>query len=446
MRRSWKSAGRGVWRVLKWAAIVYVLMILVAAYSALRDSETGEIGEKIGPDEEQYIGQVIANGIAMINRRQEELRITKQDETYRRDAHAKAHGCLKANFEVLDLERQYRHGLFAKPGAYKAWVRYSSGNELAQSDTIWDARGMAVKVMGVPGEKLLEPEKDATTQDFILMNASAFFLRSLREYVVFTRYQGEGDPVGYFREGSWNPFQWHWRFITRALPVLKPPPDSLLDTKFNSLTAYKLGPENNIKFRAQPVPCQSGSPFEGAGVSWLCQIWPGHSGAPKFLGCHDDLLRLTMAQDVAEAPACFDFMVQLQVPGKYMPVEDATVEWSEDDSPFVRVARIEIPPQEFDTDAQNNYCESLAFNPWHSLPAHRPLGATNRARKAVYVEISRYRRAKNTANDQPETMRFPAGMKFPDSFREPAGWCLDGADREECAPSPRPSRTSEPTS
>ena len=58
----------------------------------------------------------------------------------------------------------------------------------------------------------------------------------------------------------------------------------------------------------------------------------------------------------------------------------------------------------------------------------------NRVRKAVYVEISRYRRAKNTANDQPETMDFPAGMKFPGSFGEPTGWCLDGEDREECAP------------
>ena len=443
MTWSWKSIGRVTWRVVKWAVMVYALIIVAAAVIGLRDGGSGEIGERIGPDEEQYTAQIIANGVAMVNHVQEQLRIHDNDETYRRDAHAKAHGCLKANFEVLELESRYRHGLFAKPGAYKAWVRYSSGNERAQSDTIWDARGMAVKVMGVPGEKLLEPEKDATTQDFILMNASVFFLRSLREYVVFTRYQGQGDPVGYFREGGWNPFTWHWRFIVRALPVLKPPPDSLLDTRFNSLTAYKLGAGNNIKFRAQPAPCESGRPLSVEGVSWLCQAWV--FGAPRFLGCDDDLLRNTMAQEIAGAPACFDFMVQLQARGKNMPVEDATVEWSEDESPFVPVARIEIPPQEFDTAEQNNYCESLAFNPWHSLPAHRPLGAMNRVRKAVYVEISRYRRTKNTANDRPETMHFPAGMQFPESFAEPAGWCLDGEDRDECAPSPPPP-ASEPTS
>ena len=168
-----------------------------------------------------------------------------------------------------------------------------------------------------------------------------------------------------------------------------------------------------MKFRAQPVACESGPPLNVEGVSQLCRVWP--SGAPEFLGCDSNLLRDTMAQEIAGAAACFDFMVQPQVHGKNMPVEDPTVEWSEDESPFVPVARIEIPPQEFSTQEQDNYCESLAFNPWHSLPAHRPLGAMNRVRKAVYVEISRYRRAKNTANDQPETMDFPAGMKFPGS-------------------------------
>ena len=218
-------------------------------------------------------------------------------------------------------------------------------------------------------------------------------MRSLREYVAFTRYQQRGDPVGYFREGSLNPFQWHWRFLSRAIPLGKqPPPDSLLTTQFNSLTAYKLGPGQNMKFRAQPVACESGPPLNVEGVSQLCRVWP--SGAPEFLGCDSNLLRDTMAQEIAGAAACFDFMVQPQVHGKNMPVEDPTVEWSEDESPFVPVARIEIPPQEFSTQEQDNYCESLAFNPWHSLPAHRPLGAMNRVRKAVYVEISRYRRAK----------------------------------------------------
>jgi hypothetical protein len=86
-------------------------------------------------------------------------------------------------------------------------------------------------------------------------------------------------------------------------------------------------------------------------------------------------------------------MVQRQVLGKNMPVEDNTVEWSEDDSPFIPVARIEIPKQTF---VQNQaVCENLSFNPWHSLPEHKPVGVMNRVRKPLYLEVSRYRRTMN---------------------------------------------------
>jgi hypothetical protein len=100
-----------------------------------------------------------------------------------------------------------------------------------------------------------------------------------------------------------------------------------------------------------------------------------------------------MVKRLSGGSACFDFLVQLQVPGKNMPVEDTTVEWSEKDSPFLPVARLDIPSQQF--EANNDACENLAFNPWHSLPDHRPIGVMNRIRKAVYLEVSRYRRQSN---------------------------------------------------
>jgi hypothetical protein len=100
-----------------------------------------------------------------------------------------------------------------------------------------------------------------------------------------------------------------------------------------------------------------------------------------------------MQKRLASGTACFDFMVQLQVPGKNMPVEDTTVEWSENDSPFIPVARIEILKQQF--EANNQLGENVSFNPWHSLPEHKPIGVMNRIRKAVYLGVSRYRRDMN---------------------------------------------------
>ena len=46
------------------------------------------------------------------------------------------------------------------------------------------------------------------------------------------------------------------------------------------------------------------------------------------------------------ADATFDFLVQFQVDAERMPIEDATVEWKEEDSPYVAVASIRIPRQQ----------------------------------------------------------------------------------------------------
>jgi hypothetical protein len=120
------------------------------------------------------------------------------------------------------------------------------------------------------------------------------------------------------------------------------------------------------------------------------------------------MLRAALKADLAQGEGCFDLLVQLQVAGKNMPVEDSTVLWSEKDSPFLKVARITIPRQEFDTKEQNAFCENLSFTPWHSLPEHEPVGVMNRVRRALYQEISRYRHAKNAA-----------------PRAEPRGFCLD---------------------
>jgi hypothetical protein len=60
------------------------------------------------------------------------------------------------------------------------------------------------------------------------------------------------------------------------------------------------------------------------------------------------------------------------------------------------VATIVIPKQNFDTPEQNTFGENLSFNPWHSLPEHRPLGSLNRMRKMVYERISRVRHEMNS--------------------------------------------------
>jgi hypothetical protein len=97
----------------------------------------------------------------------------------------------------------------------------------------------------------------------------------------------------------------------------------------------------------------------------------------------------------------FEFAVQLRADPTRMPIEDATVRWSERDAPFRKVATLEIPVQDFDTPERQHFAENLSFNPWRCLPEHRPLGGISRARRQVYRALSAYRHDRN-AEPNPE--------------------------------------------
>jgi hypothetical protein len=111
-----------------------------------------------------------------------------------------------------------------------------------------------------------------------------------------------------------------------------------------------------------------------------------------------DYLRQAMAATLAERGVEFDLAVQLQTDPHRMPIEHDGVEWPERLSPFVPVARLRVPAQRFDSPAQLAFANNLSYNPWHSLADHRPLGNQNRARKAIYSELSRLRQRMNHAD------------------------------------------------
>jgi hypothetical protein len=367
--------------------VVSVALLVLFAWwlhRRLADPPPGEQGEVVPADEDTYTAAIINSGVDLIEGAQ------KAGDVHHRDVHAKAHGCVKARVEVGEVPEALRHGVFAEPRSYDAWIRFSSGDTHQQADKVRDARGFAMKLMGVPGEKLLEEEKNEETQDFIMINSRVFFIPTVKEYGIFMRYMAEGSRYGYFFGGpSLHASRWRLREMMLALKTLKGAPRSPLDPQYHSLSAYKLGPDLSVKYSAKP-----------------CAL-PGGKGGTKS---GDNFLREALKSDLAAGSGCFDLLVQPQVPGRNMPVEDTTIEWREKDSAFVKVARVVIPKQAFDTPEQNAFCEDLSFTPWHALPAHRPLGGMNRLRKAVYREIARYRHGKNG---------------LPIARHEPRGFCLD---------------------
>ncbi|PTS92163.1 catalase family protein [Pseudomonas sp. HMWF006] len=332
--------------------------------SALEQIPSGEAGMTQG---------VIQTAVRIVDQHRESTR-------FLRDAHAKAHGCVKAEVQVLpQLAQSLRQGVFSEPGhTWQAIIRLSNGNAYPQFDSIRDARGMAIKLLDVPGKQLLGNRQEQHEQDFVMFSHPNFFVSDVAEYRQNVAAQADGKKILAFFPG-WDPRTWQVRHLLIALATLSPPPDSPTGTTYFSVSPYKLG-EANAKFRVAPDP----------------DSCPAYT-LPKQNHDLPNFLRSALNQQLStdRVPACFVLQIQRQDANKYMPIEDTSIEWREQDSPFETVARITLPPQDFDTPALNLACDNLSFNPWFGIEAHRPIGGINRLRKAVYEAVSDYRHSQN---------------------------------------------------
>lgn len=95
---------------------------------------------------------------------------------------------------------------------------------------------------------------------------------------------------------------------------------------------------------------------------------------------------------IKKKEAVFDFLIQFFVDEDKTPIENPMQEWKQEDSPFIKIATITIPDQEFDNDERKKLDESLSFTPWHTLPEHEPVGSVNLSRRKIYEETAKARR------------------------------------------------------
>ncbi|SIQ94503.1 catalase family protein [Aquipseudomonas alcaligenes] len=376
LKRIWLWLGRLLGKLLLALLIIGGLGWAVgSAYYAWKFSGPVSTEEEIPADEAALTQGIIEDAIRIVEQHRDNTRVL-------RDAHAKAHGCVKAQMTVLqNLAPELRHGVLAEPGkTWQAWMRLSNGNAYPQFDSARDARGMGIKLLDVPGDKLLSSKATADNQDFVMFNHPVFFVRDVAEYKQNFAAQADGSKILAFFP-SWDPRTWEVRHLIIALKTLAPAPESPVTATYNSIAPFKLGP-HNIKYRVVPDP-QSCPPYE---------LPEQNTALPNFL-------RNALYQQLSldRVPACFALQVQRQNADYYMPIEDTSVEWNEDISPFETVATVRVEPQDFDTREQNLACDNLSFNPWHALPEHRPIGGINRLRKAVYEAVSVYRHQRNAA-------------------------------------------------
>ncbi|MEQ1066913.1 catalase family protein [Acinetobacter sp. XH1741] len=327
------------------------------------------LGEKLQPNE-KMMAQEISSVI------EEAIRKDYPAGKALRDAHPKAHGCVRADFHVLEnIPTQYAKGIFIPNKNYQAWIRFSNAsNDASRADIEKDARGMAIKVLGVPGQKILESEKDAKTQDFIMINHPVFFVNDGQRYLSFMHDVNSESVIKKFH----IPFALGLKGTVNALGARNSKISNPLYARYWSMVPYQLGLGNErqaVKYSVRN--CST--------VTSALPKSPSHN-----------FLREALKDTLQKQDVCMEFLVQPRTSTK-MLVEDAMTEWKENEAPFYRVATIHIPKQNFDTPEQNEFCENLSFTPWHALPEHKPLGAINRLRKIIYENISKVRHDMNSA-------------------------------------------------
>ncbi len=317
-----------------------------------------------------------------------------------RSVHAKSHGFVEATLTVLpDLPPDYAQGLFAAAGTYPAIMRFSTNPGDILDDAISLPRGLALKVLDVAGERLPGSEGE-TTQDFLMVNGPAFSARTAKAF------------LGNLKLLAKTTDRLEWA-KTALSAVLRGAEAVLEAVGTESGTLKTLGGAPNVHPLGETYFVQTA--FRHGDFVAKYQIVPvsptltQHTDETVAARGRPDAIREAMNAAMPEGPMEWELRVQLCRDIETMPVEDATVAWSEDESPFVAVARIAADGQPAWSEARSDLVDdAMRFSPWTGLAAHRPLGVINRVRRETYVDSARFRAIFNACPvHEPKTAALP---------------------------------------
>ncbi len=339
-----------------------------------------------------------------------------------RGVHPKSHGCVDAEFAVhRRLPRHLRVGLFREPGrVFHARIRFSNADVLILPDVIDGenrSRGMAIKVLDA-GNRAIVPDRGAVNQDFLLINTAEFAFANVRDYLRLTRALMQDEhganpdlfflPLKLAELGVLNP-------ATGALvpPTGDEPPElaglrqafqhsgvfedfgpvdfantlqsfqvvqkiqsetvrNPVDVAYFSASVLRFGRNRVMRVSVVPLDAPEQTPFSAEELNGLDPDFLANALEAKL---RRGDVKFSVRLQIAHADQIADHIPDM--------IENASKSWDETEFPPVEVARIRIPKLEA-PGSPVDACKGQFFTPWHSLPAHRPLGGINRLRRGVY--------------------------------------------------------------
>jgi hypothetical protein len=349
---------------MKFHAALFAAIVSLAGCSEGTGLDLGE--ERVAENEPEIQAELI--------RLTKQVTLARRDESGQRVVHRfnqpKSVACLDAEFVVDALPQELRAGLFAARGVYPAKLRFANATQFDDREA--DLRGLSVKVLNVPDAASVGGGRGE--QDFTLNNYPALFAGTPEDFLDFVEATANGRTWAFFI----NPFDSHLRSLLTVLRA-RGRPDSPFAERYFSTTPFRYGEGSAAAVKYSVQPCVAPDPIVAVD--------------------DPDYLRLAIAENLRSGPVCLSFMVQFQTDPDRMPIEDASVTWSEEISPFRKVAEIKVPPQPFQDKARMDECEAMRFNPWNGLSAHQPLGGINRVRKELYEELGAFRAVENDSRE-----------------------------------------------
>jgi hypothetical protein len=323
--------------------------------------------ERPEPDEEMFLDSIIDSF-------SKQMTLLWKPGAFERGGNTKTHGIVRGEFIVHDdLPPQLRHGIYKEPKTYRAWVRFSGPGPYITPD-IDDVGFMSIsiKLMGVPGPKLLDDEK--FTQDMFGVSTPTFVTPDTRANSQLQIQSLKNTQIFYFVN-----FHDHHALDLIMQGLWIKTQSSPFEAPYFSCVPYLLGEGQAMQYSVRPKRTR-------------------RTPIPRLpLRPPDDYLRQAMVNTIDREDVEFDIRLQLQTDPHLMPIENNAVLWPEKLSPRISAATLRIPRQKFDSPAQLDFARLLSYNPWHCIAEHRPLGNQSRARKKMYQTLSQLRHRMNGA-------------------------------------------------
>jgi hypothetical protein len=306
-----------------------------------------------------------------------------------RSVHAKSHGLLRGELTVIDgLPAAYAQGMFARAGSWPVVMRLSTTPGDVLDDKVSTPRGIALKVIGVEGERVEGSEGDVT-QDFVLVNGPAFLAPTGKKFLGSLKLlAGTTDKVPNLK---------------RALSAALRGTEKLIEAVGGeSATIKAMGghpatnPLGETYFSQAPI--LYGRYMAKVSLAPVSAELRALTDAPVDLTGTPDGLRAAVKAHFATHGGEWELRVQLCTDIEKMPLEDSSVVWPEELCPYIAVARLRAAPQEgWSEELSKAVDDGMSFNPWHALAAHRPLGSIMRLRKGAYAMSAHFRALRNGA-------------------------------------------------